>query len=99
MVPVAIRSLMSSGEEENNRGFREGDKSAIYAPPDDPNAGVIAGLDPAIHSRTVAPCTGVTEWMPGSSPGMTTVAMLCADTSPPDEPEAGPPVKPGDDSD
>jgi hypothetical protein len=33
---------------------------------------VIAGLDPAIHSVTVAIVEGVTEWMPGSSPGMTT---------------------------
>jgi hypothetical protein len=34
---------------------------------------VIAGLDPAIHSVTVAGVIGGTEWMPGSSPGMTTV--------------------------
>jgi hypothetical protein len=33
---------------------------------------VIAGLDPAIHSVAVAIIRDVTEWMPGSSPGMTT---------------------------
>ncbi len=32
---------------------------------------VIAGLDPAIHSNSAATCRDVTEWMPGSSPGMT----------------------------
>jgi hypothetical protein len=36
---------------------------------------VIAGLDPAIHSVTVAMVVSVTEWMPGSSPGMTTVEV------------------------
>ncbi len=33
---------------------------------------VIAGLDPAIHSVTLATAAIVAEWMPGSSPGMTT---------------------------
>jgi len=30
------------------------------------------GLDPGIHSRTVEPAAGVTEWIAGSSPAMTT---------------------------
>jgi hypothetical protein len=34
---------------------------------------VIAGLDPAIHAATIAPSAPVTEWMPGSSPGMTAI--------------------------
>jgi hypothetical protein len=34
---------------------------------------VTAGLDPAIHSVTVEEIMTATEWMPGSSPGMTTV--------------------------
>jgi hypothetical protein len=34
---------------------------------------VIAGLDPAIHSKAAATGRSVKEWMPGSSPGMTTV--------------------------
>ena len=34
---------------------------------------VIAGLDPAIHSVTLADVIVVPEWMPGSSPGMTTL--------------------------
>src|SRR5688572_15736313 len=34
---------------------------------------VIAGLDPAIHSVTALAAATVPEWMPGSSPGMTTV--------------------------
>jgi len=34
---------------------------------------VIAGLDPATHSVTLPKHTTVPEWMPGSSPGMTTV--------------------------
>jgi hypothetical protein len=33
---------------------------------------VIAGLDPAIHSVALAIIGNVAEWMPGSSPGMTT---------------------------
>jgi hypothetical protein len=33
---------------------------------------VIAGLDPAIHSVTDITRISVTEWMPESSPGMTT---------------------------
>ena len=37
-----------------------------------PSNVVIAGLDPAIHSVTVASDTSVAEWMPGSGPGMTT---------------------------
>ncbi len=37
-----------------------------------PNLVVIAGLDSAIHSVTVASAAGGPEWMPGSSPGMTT---------------------------
>jgi hypothetical protein len=36
-----------------------------------PRPVVIAGLGPAIHS--VAFGGAVTEWMPGSSPGMTTL--------------------------
>jgi hypothetical protein len=36
---------------------------------------VIAGLDPAIHSVAVEVCRDVAEWMPGSSPGMTTVGV------------------------
>jgi hypothetical protein len=38
-----------------------------------PSFVVIAGLDPAIHSETVAIGGSATEWMPGSGPGMTTV--------------------------
>jgi hypothetical protein len=34
---------------------------------------VIAGLDPAIHSFAFVVGQTDTEWMPGSSPGMTTV--------------------------
>jgi hypothetical protein len=34
---------------------------------------VIAGLDPAIHSAAAANVTIDPEWMPGSSPGMTTL--------------------------
>jgi hypothetical protein len=34
---------------------------------------VIAGLDPAIHSVAVVIVTAGAEWMPGPSPGMTTV--------------------------
>jgi hypothetical protein len=33
---------------------------------------VIAGHDPAIHSVTAAAIAPEPEWMPGSSPGMTT---------------------------
>jgi hypothetical protein len=40
-----------------------------------PSVVVIAGLDPAIHSVTVVAGPTVTEWMPGSSPGMTTVKV------------------------
>jgi hypothetical protein len=38
-----------------------------------PNLVVIAGLDPAIHSVTVAAFASATEWIPWSSHGMTTV--------------------------
>jgi hypothetical protein len=37
-----------------------------------PSPVVIAGLDPAIHSGAVAENESCAEWMPGSSPGMTT---------------------------
>jgi hypothetical protein len=33
---------------------------------------VIAGLDPAIDSVTARELANAAEWMPGSSPGMTT---------------------------
>lgn len=36
---------------------------------------VIAGFDPAIHSVPLATGLAVTEWMLGSSPGMTTVGV------------------------
>jgi len=40
-----------------------------------PTLVVIAGFNPAIHSVAVVNTLGVTEWMPGSSPGMTTVEV------------------------
>jgi hypothetical protein len=40
---------------------------------------VIAGLDPAIHSVASTRIFCISEWMPGSSPGMTTWMNLRSD--------------------
>jgi hypothetical protein len=39
---------------------------------------VFAGLDPAIRSVAVAVIRSIAEWMPGSSPGMTTFCYVPA---------------------
>ncbi len=66
--------------EQFRHGVKKGALDLAKAPCEatGPTELVIAGLDPAIHSiRAQARSVG-TEWMPGSSPGMTILGKRSA---------------------